>query len=200
MENNKTLLITGGCGFIGSNLVRSCLQAGTRVINLDNLTYAGNRSSLADLEEDPNYTFIHGDICDVELVRSILEEHHPAAILHLAAESHVDRSIDSPEEFIQTNIVGTFRLLSAALEYFGTLDGEEKEHFRFLHVSTDEVFGSIGPEGYFTESTLYDPRSSASSQRPWASTGWSSRSYPAWATWNSPSSPATTPAVSTPAS
>jgi len=159
MKTNKPLLITGGCGFIGSNLVRSCLQEGYRVINLDKLTYAGNRSSLADLEANTDYTFIHGDICDAELVRSILEEHHPAAIFHLAAESHVDRSIDSPEEFIQTNIVGTFRLLSAALEYFGNLADEDKEHFRFLHVSTDEVFGSLGPEGYFTESTPYNPRS-----------------------------------------
>ncbi len=162
---NKTLLITGGCGFIGSNLVRSCLQEGNRVINLDKLTYAGNRSSLADLETNTDYTFIHGDICDAELVRSILEEHHPAAILHLAAESHVDRSIDSPEEFIQTNIVGTFRLLSAALEYFGNLADEDKEHFRFLHVSTDEVFGSLGPEGFFNEETPYSPRSPYSASK-----------------------------------
>lgn len=161
----KVLLITGGCGFIGSNLVRSYLREGCRVINLDKLTYAGNRSSLADLEDDPDYTFVHGDICDTELVRSVLAEYNPGAIIHLAAESHVDRSIDSPEEFIQTNIVGTFRLLSATLEYFRALDIEEQHQFSFLHVSTDEVFGSLGPEGYFTESTPYDPRSPYSASK-----------------------------------
>ena len=165
MRRNRPILITGGCGFIGSNLVRSCLLDGFRVINLDKLTYAGNRSSLADLEGNPDYTFVHGDICDTELVRSVLMDHQPAVVLHLAAESHVDRSIDSPEEFIQTNIVGTFRLLSAALEYFGTLERVEKERFRFLHVSTDEVFGSLGPEGYFTETTPYDPRSPYSASK-----------------------------------
>lgn len=164
-ENHSKVLITGGCGFIGSNLVRQCLMGGFRVVNLDKLTYAGNISSLADLEEGPNYTFIHGDICDAELVRSILKEHRPHAVLHLAAESHVDRSIDSPEKFIQTNIVGTFRFLSAALEYFGTLKGEGKEHFRFLHVSTDEVFGSLGSEGHFKESTPYDPHSPYSASK-----------------------------------
>jgi len=162
---NKTLLITGGCGFIGSNLVRSCLQAGYRVINFDKLTYAGNRSSLDDLEDNPRYSFIHGDICDTGLVRSLFIEHHPVAILHLAAESHVDRSIDSPDEFIQTNIVGTFRLLSVALEYFNGLDMTEKEQFRFLHVSTDEVFGSLGSEGHFKESTPYDPHSPYSASK-----------------------------------
>ena len=162
----KTVLfITGGCGFIGSNLVRHFLLKGCQVVNLDKLTYAGNRSSLDDMKENPRYSFIHGDICDTELVRSLLIEHRPKAVLHLAAESHVDRSIDSPDEFIQTNIVGTFRLLSSALEYFGTMEGEEKEHFRFLHVSTDEVFGSLGPEGYFTESTPYDPRSPYSASK-----------------------------------
>ncbi len=159
------LIITGGCGFIGSNLVRFSLQAGYRVINLDKLTYAGNISSLADLEGDPNYTFVHGDICDTELVRSVLAEYNPGAIIHLAAESHVDRSIDSPEEFIQTNIVGTFRLLSATLEYFRALDIEEQHQFSFLHVSTDEVFGSLGSEGYFRESTPYDPRSPYSASK-----------------------------------
>jgi len=160
-----SLLITGGCGFIGSNLVRQCLSIGYRVINLDKLTYAGNRSSLADLETNPGYTFIQSDICDAGLVRSIFSDHRPSGILHLAAESHVDRSIDSPEQFIQTNIVGTFRLLSAALAYFATLEGEEKEHFRFLHVSTDEVFGSLGAEGLFKESTPYDPHSPYSASK-----------------------------------
>jgi dTDP-glucose 4,6-dehydratase len=159
------ILITGGCGFIGSNLVRHCLVEGYRVVNLDKLTYAGNRSSLADLEGNKDYTFIPGDICDTSLAGSLMAGHHPEAVLHLAAESHVDRSIDSPEEFIQTNIVGTFRLLSATLEYYRTLKGEERDNFRFLHVSTDEVFGSLGPEGYFSESTPYDPRSPYSASK-----------------------------------
>ncbi len=164
-RSGKVLLITGGCGFIGSNLVRFCLKAGYRVINLDKLTYACNRSSLVDLEDDPNYKFVHGDICDAELIRGLFGKYRPEAVLHLAAESHVDRSIDSPEEFIQTNIVGTFRLLSVALDYFKSLEGTDKENFRFLHVSTDEVFGSLGPEGYFTESTPYDPRSPYSASK-----------------------------------
>ncbi len=159
------LMITGGCGFIGSNLIRHCLMEGIRVVNLDKLAYAGNRSSLFDLEEDPDYIFIKGDICDSELVGSVLADNQPSAILHLAAESHVDRSIDSPEEFIQTNIVGTFRLLSAALEYYNDLDMTGKGQFRFLHVSTDEVFGSLGPEGHFKESTPYDPRSPYSASK-----------------------------------
>ena len=165
MQDKRNLLITGGCGFIGSNLVRCCLRSGYRVVNLDKLTYAGNRSSLADLEDDPGYTFVKGDICDAELVRDLFEKHRPGAVFHLAAESHVDRSIDSPEEFIQTNIVGTYRLLSAALEYFMALGGEGRHRFRFLHVSTDEVFGSLGPEGYFTETTRYDPRSPYSASK-----------------------------------
>lgn len=155
------LLITGGCGFIGSNLVRSCLRDGFRVINLDKLSYAGNRSSLANLEGDPDYTFIQGDLCDGELVRSLFKKHRPEAVLHLAAESHVDRSIDSPEEFIQTNIIGTYRLLSVALEHYRTRNGT----FRFLHVSTDEVFGSLGEDGCFTEKTPYDPRSPYSASK-----------------------------------
>lgn len=161
MQNKRKLLITGGCGFIGSNLVRSCLRDGFRVINLDKLSYAGNRSSLADLEGDPDYTFIQGDLCDEKLVRSLFKKHRPEAVLHLAAESHVDRSIDSPEEFIQTNIIGTYRLLSAALEHYRTRNGT----FRFLHVSTDEVFGSLGEDGCFTEETPYDPRSPYSASK-----------------------------------
>lgn len=159
------VIITGGCGFIGSNLVRSCLEDGYRVINLDKLTYAGNASSLAGIEGHPDYIFVRGDIGDPDLVRSLLREHRPQAILHLAAESHVDRSIDSPEEFVQTNIVGTFRLLSAALEYLKSLNGPEREHFRFLHVSTDEVFGSLGEKGHFTEVTPYDPHSPYSASK-----------------------------------
>lgn len=159
------ILITGGCGFVGSNLVRYSLENGYEVVNLDKLTYAGNRSSLADIEDHPSYTFVHGDICDLPSVRRLLEEHCPSGILNLAAESHVDRSIDSPEEFIQTNIVGTFRLLSASLEYYRKLDEAEKEKFRFLHISTDEVFGSLGPDGLFTETSPYGPRSPYSASK-----------------------------------
>lgn len=159
------ILITGGCGFIGSNLVRHFLRHDYHVVNLDKLTYAGNRSSLADIEDNPLYTFVRGDICDLPFLRGLLAEHRPSGILNLAAESHVDRSIDSPDEFIQTNIVGTSRLLSASLEYFNSPFCPDKEGFRFLHISTDEVFGSLGKEGYFTESTPYDPRSPYSASK-----------------------------------
>ncbi len=165
MNKGKTILITGGCGFIGSNLVRLALKKGYIVVNLDKLTYAGNPDSLSDVEAHPGYTFVQGDICDHALVLRLLEEHRPAGILHLAAESHVDRSIDGPEEFIQTNIVGTHRLLAAALTYWKSLPEPEKASFRFLHVSTDEVFGSLGPEGFFDESTPYDPRSPYSASK-----------------------------------
>ncbi len=165
MSESKTILITGGCGFIGSNLVRLAHQEGFHVVNLDKLTYAGNRDSLLDVEAHPGTTFVQGDICDVSLVRQLLETYRPAGILHLAAESHVDRSIDGPEEFIQTNIVGTHRLLAAALTFWKSLPEPEKASFRFLHVSTDEVFGSMGPEGFFNESTPYDPRSPYSASK-----------------------------------
>ncbi len=165
MAENKTLLITGGCGFIGSNLVRLALSSGYRVVNFDALTYAGNRASLADVEQDPSYTFIHGNICDGALLKRVFDEHGPQAVLHLAAESHVDRSIDGPEAFIQTNITGTFRLLEAVRAYWKALPDEKKEAFRFLHVSTDEVFGSLGPEGFFTEATPYAPNSPYSASK-----------------------------------
>lgn len=165
MNSKKTLLITGGCGFIGSNLVRITLASGYSVINLDKLTYAGNPCSLADVENDPGYTFIHGDICDAELLDRIFREHQPGGVLHLAAESHVDRSIDSPEPFMQTNILGTFHLLEAARRYWKKLPPDRQKSFRFLHVSTDEVFGSLGKDGYFTEDTPYDPRSPYSASK-----------------------------------
>ena len=165
MNSPKTIFITGGCGFIGSNLVKLALEKGYAVINLDKLTYAGNRDSLLDAESHPSYRFVQGDICDIQLVHRILVEHRSAGILHLAAESHVDRSIDGPEEFIQTNIVGTHRLLVAAMAYWKSLPEPEKGSFRFLHVSTDEVFGSLGPEGFFNESTPYDPRSPYSASK-----------------------------------
>ena len=164
-KTNKTLLITGGCGFIGSNLVRRALASRYSVVNLDSLTYAGNLASLDDVARGPAYTFVHGDICDGPLVEQIFRRHRPHGVLHLAAESHVDRSIDGPEAFIQTNVVGTFRLLEAARAYWKGLRGEEKEHFRFIHVSTDEVYGSLGPEGAFTEETPYAPNSPYSASK-----------------------------------
>ncbi len=162
----KTVLVTGGCGFIGVNFVRLLLaeQQDWKVINLDKLTYAGNLQSLADLSEQPNYTFIKGDICDRQLLDNLFHEHQIDTVAHFAAESHVDRSITGPAEFIQTNVVGTFTLLEAAKRYW--LDnGTKNDAYRFLHVSTDEVFGSLGPTGFFTEETAYDPRSPYSASK-----------------------------------
>jgi dTDP-glucose 4,6-dehydratase len=156
----KTYFVTGGAGFIGSNFILSLLPAeNIAVVNFDKLTYAGNLESLASLATDPNYFFAEGDICDQARVSELLSTHQPDYIINFAAESHVDRSIDGPSEFIQTNIVGTFELLEAARNYWGKLTGEKKQAFRFLHVSTDEVFGSLGPKGYFTEETPYAPNS-----------------------------------------
>lgn len=154
------LLVTGGSGFIGSALVRKAvLERGYTVINLDALTYAGNPANLADLESDPRYLFQHGDIGDEALVRELLARHRPDAIMHLAAESHVDRSIDGPLAFIDTNVRGTGVLLHAAREYWQGLEGEAKAAFRFHHISTDEVYGTLGAEGLFTEETPYSPNS-----------------------------------------
>jgi dTDP-glucose 4,6-dehydratase len=156
----KTYFITGGAGFIGSNFVLNLLNAGkTKVINYDKLTYAGNLETLAPVNDNPNHIFVQGDICDREKVRGLLDQHQPTAIIHFAAESHVDRSIDDPGEFIQTNIVGTYELLQAARAYWKNLDGSAHDAFRFLHVSTDEVYGSLGETGFFTESTAYAPNS-----------------------------------------
>ena len=159
------LLITGGCGFIGSNLVRLALASGYDIVNLDALTYAGNPASLSDVTDSPAYAFVRGDIRDADLLRTTLDEHAPDAVLHLAAESHVDRSIDAPEDFILTNVVGTFRLLEAARRYHHALPDDRKASFRFLHISTDEVFGSLGAEGAFDEETPYDPRSPYSASK-----------------------------------
>ncbi len=160
------ILVTGGCGFIGSNLVRHLLEsAGHEVLNLDKLTYAGNRFSLADLEDDPRYRFAQVDICDAESISRWFADFKPDWVMHLAAESHVDRSIDGPGEFVQTNVVGTYTLLQAARSHFEKLEGAARERFRFLHVSTDEVYGSLGDEGYFTESTPYDPHSPYSASK-----------------------------------
>ncbi|HQP38025.1 MAG TPA: dTDP-glucose 4,6-dehydratase [Polyangiaceae bacterium] len=153
-------LVTGGAGFIGSNLVHTILRSqDTRVVVLDRLTYAGNLDNLAPVANDPRFTFVHGDICDRDLVRSLLLTHKPRFVFNLAAESHVDRSIDGPGEFVRTNVVGTFEMLDAARHFWSALQGEERERFRFIHVSTDEVYGSLGPEGFFTEQTKYAPNS-----------------------------------------
>ena len=155
------ILVTGGAGFIGSNFVLDWLAAGGGpVVNLDALTYAGNLENLASVQNDPRYTFVRGDICDKDLVDRLLAEHRPRAVVHFAAESHVDRSILGPEAFLRTNIDGTFKLLQAAREYYVGLVGAEREQFRFLHVSTDEVYGTLTPEApAFHEDTPYAPNS-----------------------------------------
>jgi dTDP-glucose 4,6-dehydratase len=153
-------LVTGGAGFIGSNLVHRLLQQpDADVIVLDLLTYAGNLDNLADVSQLPRYHFLHGDICDPELVRAAFRKYRPSVVFNLAAESHVDRSIDGPAAFVRTNVMGTFELLNAARELWGELDAPDKARFRFIHVSTDEVYGSLGDEGFFTEQTPYAPNS-----------------------------------------
>ncbi len=160
-DSRASVLVTGGAGFIGSNFVLDWLGAGCGpVVNLDKLTYAGNLENLASVEGRADYTFVHGDIRDRALVDRLLREHRPRAIVHFAAESHVDRSIAGPEAFLRTNIDGTFAMLEAAREYYGTLAGEERERFRFLHVSTDEVYGTLRPDDpAFHEGTPYAPNS-----------------------------------------
>lgn len=162
----KSIMITGGAGFIGSALVRHLLeQTPHRVLNVDRLTYAGNLDSLAPALPSERYSFEQVDICDRLALQRIFAEHAPDTVMHLAAESHVDRSIDSAGDFVQTNVVGTFTLLEAARAHWLSLDAEAKRSFRFLHVSTDEVFGSLGRDGYFTEQTAYDPRSPYSASK-----------------------------------
>ena len=155
------ILVTGGAGFIGSNFVLDWFGLeSTGIVNLDKLTYAGNPLTLAAIEGRSDYTFVHGDICDAALVASLLAEHRPRAVVHFAAESHVDRSIAGPEAFLRTNIDGTFVLLQAARAYYATLEGDEKAAFRFLHVSTDEVYGTLEPsDPAFHEETPYAPNS-----------------------------------------
>jgi dTDP-glucose 4,6-dehydratase len=157
------LLVTGGAGFIGSAVVRAAVRAGHAVVNLDKLTYAGSLSNVAEVAESPLHAFEHADICDRQAIDRILAAHRPDAIMHLAAESHVDRSIDRPAAFIETNITGTYTMLEAARAYW-TAAGKP-DAFRFHHISTDEVFGSLGPEGKFTEDTPYDPRSPYSASK-----------------------------------
>ncbi|NBU59525.1 MAG: dTDP-glucose 4,6-dehydratase [Betaproteobacteria bacterium] len=162
-----TLLVTGGAGFIGSNFVLGWLaQSDETVVNLDALTYAGNLQTLASLAQDPRHVFVHGDICDRTLLDRLLAEHQSRAIVHFAAESHVDRSIHGPGAFVRTNVEGTFTLLEAARAYWGTLDGDAKAGFRFLHVSTDEVYGSLGKnDAPFTETHPYEPNSPYSASK-----------------------------------
>jgi dTDP-glucose 4,6-dehydratase len=155
-----TLLVTGGAGFIGSNFVRHALEhSGDRVLVLDLLTYAGSLENLRELLDDERLVFVKGDIADAETVGALFQEHRPRALLNFAAESHVDRSIDGPRPFVRTNVVGTFELLEASRRYLATVDAATRERFRFLHVSTDEVYGSLGPDGRFSETTPYAPNS-----------------------------------------
>ena len=160
------VIVTGGAGFIGSALIRYLIrETDVEVMNLDKLTYAGNPASLREVDDSPRYHFTRADICDGAAVKKLFREFRPDAIMHLAAESHVDRSIDGPLEFVRTNVFGTATLLDAALEYWKTLPEDKKQSFRFQHISTDEVYGSLGATGLFTENTPYDPRSPYSASK-----------------------------------
>lgn len=162
----RTIFVTGGAGFIGSNFVHLALQdEHVKVVNFDKLTYAGNLESLQDVEHNPRYTFIKGDICDQQKVTDTLTQFQPDIIVHFAAESHVDRSIDGPAAFVRTNIDGTFFLLEAVRQYYASLTTELQTKFRFLHISTDEVYGSLGETGFFTEETPYAPNSPYSASK-----------------------------------
>jgi len=167
---NRTIenkvLVTGGAGFIGSAVIRHLIRnTAAHVLNVDCLTYAGNLSSLRDVADSPRYGFSKTDISDAKAVRDVIDAWQPDAIMHLAAESHVDRSIDGPAAFVSTNVTGTFNLLDAARHYRDHLPPSRREAFRFLHISTDEVYGSLGPQGLFTEDTPYDPRSPYSASK-----------------------------------
>lgn len=167
MGNKKLrVFVTGGAGFIGSALVRHLIRETEHdVLNVDALTYAGNLASLTEVAGSNRYRFVRADVCDGDAIGALIREYKPDVITHLAAESHVDRSIDGPAAFIQTNLVGTFTMLSAALDYWRGLDAAAQGDFRFHHISTDEVFGALGDEGYFTETTAYDPRSPYSASK-----------------------------------
>lgn len=159
MKSSKRILVTGGAGFIGSALVRHLVSEGLSVVNLDKLTYAANPASLASIEDDPLYTFVEGDICDRASVDAVFSEHAPDAVMHLAAESHVDRSIDGAAPFIETNIVGTWTMLEACTEYWRGLAEHAASEFRLIHISTDEVYGALGEDGVFTNQSPHRPNS-----------------------------------------
>ena len=161
----QTWLVTGGAGFIGGNFVLDAVRRGVKVVNLDVLTYAGNLDTLSSLDGNAAHVFVQGDIGDGALVARLLAEHRPSAIVNFAAESHVDRSIDGPAAFVQTNVVGTLALLEAARDYWRALEGDARDGFRFLHVSTDEVYGSLGDTGKFTETTPFAPNSPYSASK-----------------------------------
>jgi dTDP-glucose 4,6-dehydratase len=160
-----TWLVTGGAGFIGGNFVLDAVASGVRIVNLDALTYAGNLDTLAALKNNPAHVFVQGDIGDRELAAKLLAEHRPDAVVNFAAESHVDRSIDGPAAFVQTNVVGTLGLLECARDYWKGLGDADRDAFRFLHVSTDEVYGSLGDTGKFSETTPYAPNSPYSASK-----------------------------------
>jgi dTDP-glucose 4,6-dehydratase len=160
------VLVTGGAGFIGSSLIKHLvLDVGGVAINVDKLTYAGRLDTLAKVNNHPNHIFVHSDICNTSALKDAFDQYRPDSVIHLAAESHVDRSVDGAAVFVQTNVVGTFTLLEAARAYFQGLTPDQARRFRFVHVSTDEVFGSLGSDGLFTEATAYDPRSPYSASK-----------------------------------
>ena len=166
MNTKKRIIVTGGAGFIGSAVIRKLIATRSwEVLNLDKLTYAGNLESLATVENNPRYKFVKADICDRDHIRKIFQDYNPSGIIHLAAESHVDRSIDGPREFIETNILGTYNLLEASRAYWNNLSEPDKANFKFHHVSTDEVYGSLGDTGFFTEETPYQPNSPYSASK-----------------------------------
>ena len=161
--SKKTIFVTGGCGFIGSNFIINQIQhTDNSIINLDKLTYAGNEDNLKDIASSSRYTFVNGDINTKSIVDDIFKDFHPNAVINFAAESHVDRSIDGPMEFVHTNIVGTANLLESSRRYY---DSNQEDNFRFIHVSTDEVYGSLGDEGFFSEETPYSPTSPYSASK-----------------------------------
>ena len=160
------VLVTGGAGFIGSAVVRLLIgETEAEVVNVDKLTYAANLESLADVDQDPRYRFEQVDICDGAAMRDVMARHRPDLIMHLAAESHVDRSIDDAADFVRTNVLGTYQMLEVATAYWRELDADGQAAFRFHHISTDEVFGSLGETGFFTEETRYQPNSPYSASK-----------------------------------
>jgi dTDP-glucose 4,6-dehydratase len=166
MNKKYTIFVTGGAGFIGSELVRYLTNNSDHtVVNIDKLTYAGNLESLSEIESNPRYHFERVDICDQVKIQRLFSEYKPEAVMHLAAESHVDRSIDGPSDFLNTNVIGTYTILEESRTYWNSLGSAEKESFRFLHVSTDEVYGSLGDDGYFSETTAYKPNSPYSASK-----------------------------------